>query len=573
MRTLENLDISYTQVNLLEPESKVGLFRQMEQRRVLVVLVMVALGFCARVYRLDAAGFAEDEANKIFAVRAYEQADFTVNAEHPMVMKMLCYTSVHATSLWNRAIGQNSSLLISEETALRLPNAAFGALTVIPLFFLTVGLLGFRVGLATSILWAFGLDAIWFNRTVKEDTLLVFFMFWGFYLYFKAKQMPADDTAGQERLFSLAGAAFGLMMASKYFPHYWALNALFYTLIGYDSRNNRPLTAAMWRKYFAGMLIAFVAFNPAAFLPQTLRYLWKYVNEELLTHHGYLVMDKLYINDFLQTPGGNPWHFYFLFVAVKFPLPILLAFAVGLAHIFTRRGRYPYSRGYIFLRVMLLFWLIPEAVVGTKFLRYSLSLIPLIYMTAAVGIVLMWDTVTGGLKVVSQSRRLVNAVGVTAVLAIFIVAPVALTIDCMRRSYPSLYVNVFGRNRIGYFFPHDEFYDLGARESIQFVAQQAAPGGKIASEIPGVVQYYMERFNRSDIRSEIISQPSFSLIGGRPDFVLLQRGRVYLENLENVALIEGAFPIAHASVYQGAAAARVYATGTETNKLVFKQLE
>src|SRR4030095_10394143 len=343
---------------------------------------MVALVFCVRIYRIDAAGFAEDEANKVFAVRAYEQGDFTVNAEHPMVMKMLCYASVHAAGLWDRAIGQNSSWHISEEAALRLPNVAFGALTVIPLFFLTVGLLGFRAGLATSLLWAFGLDAIWFNRTVKEDTLLVFFMFWGFYLYFKAKHLPADDVAGEERLYSLAGAAFGLMMASKYFPHYWALNALFYTLVGYDSRNNRRLNGAISRKYFAAMLLAFVAFNPALFFPQTWRYLWKYINEELLTHHGYMVMDKLYINDFLQTPGGNPWYFYVLFIVMKFPLPVLLAFLVGLAHIFTSRGSYPYSRGYIFLRVMLVFWLIPEAVIGTKFLRYSLSLIPLIYMTA-----------------------------------------------------------------------------------------------------------------------------------------------------------------------------------------------
>jgi len=560
MRTLENLDIDYAQVDRLKPDSRVGLFKRLEQRKVLIAFVIVALGFCARVYRLEAAGFAEDETNKIFAVRCYEQGDFTVNAEHPMLMKMLCYVSVHTASLWNDSLGKNSHFSMSDETALRLPNAAFGALTVIPLFFLTVGLLGFRVGILTSILWAFGLNAIWFNRTVKEDTLLVFFMFWGFYLYYKGKQTP-DDVPARERLFSLAGAAFGLMMASKYFPHFLALNALFYTLVGYDSRNNRPLTGAIWRKYFAGMLCAFVAFNPAAFFPQTWRYLWKYVNEELLTHHGYLVMDKLFINDFLQTPGGNPWYFYFLFILVKFPLPILLAVAVGLAHIFTRRGQYPYSRGYIFLRIMLVFWLIPEAFIGTKFLRYSLSLIPLIYMTASVGIVFMWDAVTDRLKSIDLHRKARSAIATVAVAVIFVIAPVALTVDCMLRSYPSLYVNTLGRDRIGYFFPHDEFYDLGARESIQFMAEHAPSGGTIASEIPGVTQYYLERFNRSDINSEIISQPSFSLSNGRPDFVLLQRGRVYLENLDNSALIERTFPIAHASVYEGAAVARVYATG------------
>src|SRR4030095_2400713 len=122
-----------------------------------------------------------------------------------------------------------------------------------------------------------------------------------------------------------------------------------------------------------------------------------------------------------------------------------------------------------------------------------------------------WDSAAAGLKSVSCNKRFASAACAFAVLAIFIIAPVALTLNSVAHSYPSLYVNVFGRNRIGYFFPHDEFYDLGARESIELVAENAPYGGTIASEIPGVVQYYLERFNRTDIHSKIISQPSFSL--------------------------------------------------------------
>ncbi|MEK6321587.1 MAG: glycosyltransferase family 39 protein [Acidobacteriota bacterium] len=560
MRTIADLEVSYAQIDQPKIEPRLGLFDKLERRKLVVIIVTVAIGFCARAYRVDAAGFAEDEANKIFAVRAYEQGDFTANAEHPMVMKMLCYASMHTAAVWNTAAGQKLDLVMSEETALRLPNVALGALTVIPLLLLTAGLLGFRVGFITALLWALGLDAIWFSRTAKEDTLLVFFMFWGFYLYYKAKQAPASDVSGQERLYSLAGAAFGLMMASKYFPHFFALNALFYTLVGYDSRNNRPLTRAMWRKYFAALVLAFAMFNPAAFFPQTWRYLWKYVNEEWRTHHGYLIMDKLFINDLLQTPGGNPWYFYFLFLGVKLPLPVLLAFAVGLVEIYRRRGSYPLSRGYLFLRMNLLLWLIPEALVGTKFLRYSLSLLPLIYMTAAVGIVLMWRALSAVISNVAASRHITRATAAVALTVIFIIAPAALTIKCLLYSYPSLYVNVFGRNRIGYFFPHDEFYDLGARESIRFIAETAPPGAMMASEIPGVVQYYLERFNRTDIRSQIISQTSFTT-KGRPDFVLLQPGRVYFENSEHFKFIEKTFPIVQSSVYEGAAATRVYSTG------------
>jgi hypothetical protein len=561
MRTVENLELGSANIDGPGVVRKLGPFDRLEQKKLLIIIGTVAIAFCARAYRLDAAGFAEDEANKIFAVRAYEQGDFTANSEHPMVMKMLCYASMHAAAAWNRAIGRGLDLAVSEETALRLPNAAFGALTVIPLLLLTTGLFGFRVGLLTGVLWALGLDAIWFNRTAKEDTLLVFFMFCGFYLYFRAKHSPQSDVSGQERLYALAGAAFGLMMASKYFPQYFALNAVYYTLVGYDSRNNRPLTRVMWSKYFAALVLAFSLFNPAAFFPQTWRYLWKYVNEELLTHHGYLVMDRLFINDLFHTPYGNPWYFYLLFIGVKVPLPVLLAFAVGLVEVFRRRGNYPHSRGYLFLRLMLVFWLIPEAVVGTKFLRYSLSLLPVIYMTAAVGIVTMWGMMSAFVRKLVANARIAEVAAAIPISLAFVIAPAVVTIDCILHSYPSLYVNVFGRGRVGYFFPHDEFYDLGARESIRFIAETAPRSALMASEIPGVVQYYLERFNRPDIGSQIISQPSFDLTHGRPDFVLLQRGRVYVENQEHSKAIENGYPIAQSSVYEGAAASRVYVTG------------
>ncbi len=259
MRTVKDLEVSYTQFEPPKVKTRPGLFDRLERKKLLVIIFTVAIAFVARAYQLGSQSLAEDEANKIFAIRAYEQGDFTVNTEHPMVMKMLCYVSVHAVAAYNNAIGNEVGLAISEEAALRLPNALFGALTIIPLLLLTNALLGFRVALITSLLWATGIDAIWFSRIVKEDSLLVFFMFSGFYLYHRAKSLPATDIAGQERLYALAGAAFGLMMASKYFPHYFALNALYYTIVGYDSRNNRPLTRRMWGRYFGGLVTAFVS--------------------------------------------------------------------------------------------------------------------------------------------------------------------------------------------------------------------------------------------------------------------------------------------------------------------------
>ena len=94
--------------------------------RILALLVILAFGL--RVTQLGAIGFAEDEMNKLDAVHAYERGDFTANSEHPMLMKMLMWASLR---------GVPAS---SEEAALRFPNALIGALTVIPLFLLTLAL-------------------------------------------------------------------------------------------------------------------------------------------------------------------------------------------------------------------------------------------------------------------------------------------------------------------------------------------------------------------------------------------------------------------------------------------------
>ena len=557
MRTLDEVEVSGSDLEGFSTQSRLGFFDRLEQRKLLLIFLLVAVGFSARVVRLDEAGLAEDEANKIFAIRAYRQGDFTANAEHPMVMKVLCYASIEAVSAWNRIVGSRLGPHVSEEAALRLPSAIFGALTVIPLLLLTSALLGFRIGFIAATLWAIGLDAIWFNRIVKEDTLLVFFMLLGFWLYNRAKGLPAFDVRGQERLYALAGAAFGLMTASKYFPHYIGLNALLYTLIGYDSRNNRPLTRRMWARYFGGLVLAFAIFNHALFLPQSWRFLWTFVNEHRLTHHGYLLMDSLFINNATQTPGGNAWYFYLLFLWVKLPLPLLAAFIVGLIEIFRRRGDYVQSRGYLFLRMMLVCWLVPMSILGAKFLRYSLALMPLVYITAAVGIVVMWRVLSSALGRLIQ-RDFVPSIAGVATALVFVAAPALITADVMRSSHPGLWVNALGGGRIGYFFPHDEFYDLGARESIRYIAENAAPGASLASEIPGVVQYYLERYNRPDIQSEVLSKSGFDSTGGLPDFVLLQRGRLYFENREIFQFIETNYPVVQSSIYSGAPAAQVY---------------
>ncbi|HYL97654.1 MAG TPA: hypothetical protein VEZ90_01780, partial [Blastocatellia bacterium] len=423
-----------------------------------------------------------------------------------------------------------------------------------------------------------GLNAIWFNRIAKEDTLLVFFMMAGFCLYNRAKNLAEEAVQGQAILYGLSGAAFGLMFSSKYFPHYYGLLMLFYFLAGTDRRNNRPVPPVARKYHYAAMMLAFVTFNFALFLPETWRYLVNYIHEDLQTHHGYLVMGRLYPNDLSYTPGGPPWYFYWLYLLVKMPVPVIVSFCIGLIEIFRKRRSERGGRGYLFLRLMLFFWLIPMSFIGAKFLRYTLALLPFVYMTAAVGIASFYklasvvvmslrrsESLTApsldgpaedGLVVRGNPGKGVSRVLIGAALVlIFVVAPSATTLQSL--PFPGLYTNAIGQSRIGYFFPHDEFYALGARESIRYIAEHALPGSSVASEIPATLQYYLDKFGRNDLRSVIISHPGGE-IGDPPDFFLVQPGRVYYENEASIVEIQSRYPVVQQSGYSGVVTTTVY---------------
>jgi Dolichyl-phosphate-mannose-protein mannosyltransferase len=170
--------------------------------------LLIVFGFGLRVTQLDAIGFAEDEMNKLDAIHAYERGDFSANSEHPMVMKLLMWASVR------------NGPMDSAEAALRVPNALIGALTVIPVFLLTAAFFDRWTASLAAAFWAIGINAITHNRIGKEDSLLVFFMLFAFYFFVRAKQISPADQTSRARRYAASAISFGLMIASKYFPHY-----------------------------------------------------------------------------------------------------------------------------------------------------------------------------------------------------------------------------------------------------------------------------------------------------------------------------------------------------------------
>jgi len=519
-----------------------GFLARLEWTVVGTLAIFIVLGFGLRVSKLGAIGFAEDEMNKVDAVRAYRRGDITANAEHPMIMKALMFASLEAASAWHNR-GDSS---ISEETALRLPNVIVGALTVIPLFLLTAAFFDRWTGLLAAGFWAFGINAITMNRVGKEDTLLVFFMLFAFYFYLRAKQTRPRNVAVRRKNYILSSISFGLMLASKYFPHYFGLNALYHHWFHVRKAGPGEPGGKTPPIFYLLLPVTFIIANPALLMPEVWEYLNAYMGERLLVHTGYLFGDQLYKNNMSSTPfWGTPVYFYLLFMAIKIPLLVLAAFISGLI-VSIRRWGHP---GHAFLVFMFLFWIVPYSLVGAKWMRYTLSLMPIVYMLAAVGVVAGIGFLSSFFKGSERGPHagsprgvLVQAPVIVSALVVLIMLGLPAWTAYANRPHYALYTNALGAGRAGYYFPHDEFYDDGLREAIKFVCDNAPRRATIAHETPAVARYYLERYARLDLTSHAMSAPEFDpqKLSG-PAFMIVQNGRIYFENRHKISFIRAKF--------------------------------
>lgn len=501
---------------------------------VLALAAIVLLAATFRVQGLDYGGFSEDETNKVEALRAYAAGDFTANAEHPMLMKVAMFVSASAAGGWNHVAARAGWPAMSPEAALRLPNALAGAAAVIPLFLLARSLFGPLVALWASLLLALDVTVTGLNRIGKEDTFLVFFLLLGMWCYEEARARHPRGGAAPHRWYAASGAAFGLMLASKYMAYYLGLWALFRLAAGAEERKAaaRPSSAdtAPPRRapgsFYLATAAAFVAANPVILWPGTWAYFLHYAGGGTMMHHGAYFAGQLYPNAITDTPWGLPWHFYLLYLAVKIPLPVLAAIAVGLCELVRLRR----TRGGVFARVFLLFFLLPSSLAASKFARYLLPTLVVLQLVAALGIVRALDLV------VQWRRPRVRVAAAGAIVALVVVS--ALTAQVSSAPFATVHLNALGHRLAtpGSLFPNDELYDVGMREAVHWIAQRAAPGASIASDAPGVVAEYVRRAGRGDIKVR-----SLSMAGLPPPpadvWLLAQKSHACFESEQVVAQV------------------------------------
>jgi hypothetical protein len=499
-----------------------------------------------RLRGLSSIGFNEDEIHKIEAAHSYMHGDLAVNLEHPMLMKSLITLSLAGADVWNRGLGHAHQ--VEEEVSVRLPNVLFGSLTAVVIFLLAKEFFGVAVGLLSSLLWSTGTIAIMLNRQAKEDTLLVFFTWLGYYFYVRAKKLSKAGTPGSERMYAASGASFGLMLASKYFPHYLGLNFLYYYLFG--NRGNYPARRRRDTLLILGACaLFFILADPVVLLPSTWRYMLHYAGEGTMTHHGYLMMGRFYFDDPAHLHGGMPLYFYSLFLALKTPIPVLVALLVGLIEVWKRR-REP---GPCFMIFTFMLWLVPFSLVSAKWLRWMLSWMPSVYIISALGLVriLGWTS-----ALVGQTRRQWAPALATIVALIFLAEPVWVT--AMSAPYYTLYLNPLGLGRTAYYFPHDEMNDMGLREAIGQISEHAPRGANVGGATEPVFNYYFHRFGRDDLRYVELTDQAYRVTASPSAYAVVQEGRKYFENISYIQNLEAYQVPVQTVQIGGAEAVRVY---------------
>jgi len=531
-----------------------------------VLALLIISGFGFRLTQLGAEGLSEDELNKLVAVEDYRAHGLTaINGEHPMLMKAIMTVSIVTLEWWNSTAlaASHPSARVTTEAALRFPGALFGAFTALLIFLLASELFGTEIGLIAAALWALDPSGIAFNRIAKEDTFLLFFFLLANIFWLRGQRVAESGRGRPDAYYWGAAAAFGAMMASKYMPHFFAISVSYYYIYQDIPATRWRLGKVRWLVFFAIMGATFLICNPTILLPATWHAMRIFAGEHRIGHDSYEFMGQLYRNQLTLWLKGVPWYFYYVFMAVKIPLPVIISFLVGLPLLFRKRlgdGRF-----------LLLFWMMyffmPFSVIGGKYTRYFTMALPVVLITAAIGVQSLAHFLSRLISSVSDSET-----GVTTVrtaLATLLIAS-SLIASASAAPHYRLYTNILGGGvgRAGTYFPHDEFYDASMREAVSAIALRARNGTRVASETPTLVAFYARLAGRSDILPVSLSDKAAVKQLAEGDVIIIARGRRYLSNDALTTKIQATATPAAAFALGSVPSIRVYILDSAAIKLI-----
>lgn len=489
----------------------------------LALLILILLtGFALRVYNLGAESLGEDEYNKLQTVQDYHANGLSgKNGEHPFLMKGLELISISVAESFNKSI-LSPNFQISDETALRLPNALFGTFSALLLFLLVSEMFGRNIAIIAAALFAVEPMAIGFDRIAKEDSLLLFFFLLTSLFWLKGQSAAERSEKKWIRYHWLAGAAFGALLASKYLIHLISIPFGYYAIFQSLPTSKWGIGRFRHLIFLSIIILTFLILNPTILLPETWREILKFGSESRIGHDSTEFMGGLYTNQMSAWFAGVPWTFYFVFIAVKTSLSTLAFSLIGLPLIFKRK----LGDGRFFIFFWAFMWFLPFTLAGGKFTRYFTVAEPLIFITAALGFYfsVKWlsDLVFGKTNVALAFQSVIFITFVSLPLINSVIASPNFR----------LFTNTLGLSRAdaGYFFPHDEFYDTSTRDIVSLLAAKAAPGAVVANETPTLFEYYARKVGRADLVFVSLSDKQRIAELKIGDFIVIARGRRYFSN-------------------------------------------
>jgi len=490
-----------------------------------LLAVLVIAGFALRTTGIGSEGLSDDELNKLVAVNDYRTHGLTgANGEHPFLMKALLGISLVASEHWDRTsiVASHPGLNVPVEAALRIPGAIFGALTAILLFLVAAELFGSEVGLIAAALWTFDPLVMGFNRIAKEDTFFILFFLLACLFWIRGQRVAeAESPKKAQRFYWLTAAAMGAMFASKLIVMMMAIPIAYNYVFQRIPTTRWVIGKPRFIKFFIIMGIVFVILSPTILLPDTWKSMADFSTSRVIGHDSYEFIGRLYPHRVTDWLRGTPWYFYLVQLATRLPVLSVISFVIGCPLLLKKRlgdGRY-------FLYIWLMLWFLAFFFVGGKFTRYITTLMPAVFMTAAIAIQFVARRFSEWCARLLNNQSLkLSAHALVPLLVVMMSAWSAIH----GAPHYRLYYNPIAGGRL--WFPQDDFYDAYMQQTMAEIAQQAAPNARVAGEIPNVCGYYANRANRPDLRCLELSDPDHLKQLEPGDFVIDARGRTYFSN-------------------------------------------
>jgi hypothetical protein len=262
------------------------------------------------------------------------------------------------------------------------------------------------------------------------------------------------------------------------------------------------------------MFISFVLVNPVILCPANFNAIVHWLHHDGVKHTGYDFDGTLYMNFPSRLLAGVPWFYYLWLMLVKTPIPILLAVIVGAALLLRHRR----TLASCFFLSLGMVQLVGLSVSGAKWIRYSLPLLPFLYLAGGYA-------VQQALKA-SKGRVLTQALVGPA--AIILLGWPLLELQSWAPFY-SFYLNAIGgeKQNIARYFAMDEVSEFDTREVAQKVCPFAPAAATVATARPMSMAYYLEACGRADIQIVPLYDTRYAPRNG--DLIVLEPSRRFFE--------------------------------------------